>query len=70
MKPSSLKLLALCAGLTQTLHGQSDPHAAWQSTQTIEVPASGLVRFELPPATLNASSPRLDDVRLVSPPGF
>ncbi len=70
MKPFSFNLLAAGLGLTQTLVGQSDPHAAWQYTQTVAVPASGLVRFEVPPATLDASSPRLDDLRLVSPKGI
>src|SRR4051812_18583182 len=63
-------LLAFGLLLTQALPGHSDPHAAWQYTQTVEVPAAGLVRFEVPPATLSASSPHLDDLRLVSPKGI
>lgn len=63
-------VLALGLLITKVLLGQTDPHAAWQYTQALEVPGTGLMRLEVPPATLNASSPLLEDVRLVNPTGI
>jgi hypothetical protein len=44
-------------------------HSAWQWEQLVQVPQAGLVRVDLPPATLNASRPALADVRVLSPSG-
>lgn len=57
----------ILAAIAAPLH--ADPYAAWQSVQKVEVSGAGLVRLDLPPATLGASMPHLDDLRLVSPEG-
>jgi hypothetical protein len=43
--------------------------ADWQFRQAVTVAAPGLVRVELPPATLDAARPGLEDLRLVDPTG-
>ena len=37
----------------------------WRFSQTFDVPAAGLVRLGLPPATLDAARPDLEDIRIV-----
>jgi hypothetical protein len=41
----------------------------WRRQQTIEVPAAGLVRVVMPPDTLDAARPGLEDVRLLDGTG-
>src|SRR5438034_11263801 len=41
----------------------------WRQTQTLNVPASGLVRVNLPATTLNATQPGLEDLRIVDTAG-
>lgn len=41
----------------------------WRQTQTINVPAPGLVRVNLPAPTLNAAHPGLEDLRIVDAAG-
>jgi uncharacterized protein DUF3999 len=41
-----------------------DPNE-WRNAQTLEVPAKGLVRVNLPAATLDAAQPGLEDLRIV-----
>src|ERR1044071_3204572 len=41
----------------------------WQQRQPVEVPAPGLVQVALPPATLDALRPGLEDLRLADPTG-
>src|SRR2546428_10716792 len=43
--------------------------AEWRYQQTLEIPASGLVRVDLPPATLNAARPGLDNLRVIDAKG-
>lgn len=43
--------------------------AEWQHDQPFEVPETGLVRFSLPLATLDASRPALEDLRLYDDAG-
>jgi hypothetical protein len=43
--------------------------AGWSHWQTLDVPAPGLVRVSLPPATLDAARPGLEDLRLIDPAG-
>src|SRR6476620_4873449 len=45
-----------------------DPNA-WRNTQTLEVPAKGLVRVNVPAPTLNAAQPGLEDLRIVDSTG-
>jgi hypothetical protein len=45
-----------------------DPNE-WRSTQTLEVPAKGLVRVNIPAATLNAAQPGLEDLRIIDSTG-
>ncbi len=41
----------------------------WRFSQTIDVPANGLIRINLPAETLDASRPDLGDVRILDPAG-
>jgi len=41
----------------------------WRNTQAFEVPAKGLVRVNLPAATLDAAQPGLEDLRIVDSRG-
>ncbi|PYJ99362.1 MAG: hypothetical protein DME68_04120 [Verrucomicrobia bacterium] len=41
----------------------------WRQTQMLNVPAPGLVRVNLPAATLNAAQPGLEDLRIVDTAG-
>jgi len=50
----------------QTTPPLPDP---WRYKQALEVPAAGLTRVDLPLATLDASRPALEDVRLFDPAG-
>lgn len=43
--------------------------AEWRYGQALEVPAPGIMRVELPPATLNAARPGLEDLRLIDATG-
>ena len=43
--------------------------AEWRFVQTLDVPAAGLIRLELPPETLGAARANLEDVRLVDGAG-
>ena len=45
-----------------------DPNE-WRNTQTLEVPAKGLVRVNVPAATLDAAQPGLEDLRIVDSTG-
>src|SRR5262249_15411785 len=41
----------------------------WRNTQALEVPAKGLVRVNVPAATLDAAQPGLEDLRIVDSTG-
>jgi hypothetical protein len=41
----------------------------WRQTQALKIPASGLVRVNLPAATLDAAQPGLDDLRILDGAG-
>jgi hypothetical protein len=45
-----------------------DPNE-WHNTQVLEVPAKGLVRVNVPTATLDAAQPGLEDLRIVDSTG-
>jgi hypothetical protein len=45
-----------------------DPNE-WRTTQALEVPARGLVRVNVPAATLNAAQPGLEDLRIIDSSG-
>src|SRR6476646_5241553 len=45
-----------------------DPNE-WRNTQALEVPAKGLVRVNVPVATLDAAQPGLEDLRIVDSTG-
>lgn len=45
-----------------------DPNE-WRNTQALEVPAKGLVRVNVPTATLDAAQPGLEDLRIVDSTG-
>lgn len=65
---NSLILLGLLTG-GSVLAASPGDLTAWQWEQRIQVPQTGLVRLELPAATLDASQPSLADLRLLSPAG-
>lgn len=56
-----------CACLLATARALSP--GEWRNQQTLEVPAAGLVRVVLPPATLDAARFGLEDVRLLDSAG-
>src|SRR2546425_6023869 len=45
-------------------HSFAATFSEWQERQPIEVPAPGLVKVALPPATLDALRPAMEDLRL------
>jgi Protein of unknown function (DUF3999) len=45
-----------------------DPNE-WRNTQALEIPAKGLVRVNVPAATLDAAQPGLEDLRIVDSTG-
>jgi len=73
-KPRSHPLHKFCAivALTITVTAQTclafDPNE-WRNTQALEVPAKGLVRVNVPAATLNAAQTGLEDLRIVDSKG-
>ena len=50
-------------------HSLAATFSEWQQRQSIEVPAPGLVRVALSPATLDALRPSLEDLRLADSSG-
>ena len=60
-------ILALLATGVAPLRALSP--AEWRYQQALEVPVPGLVRVDLPPATLNAARPGLEDLRLIDATG-
>jgi len=50
-------------------HSFAATFSEWQQRQPIEVPAPGLVKIALTPATLDALRPSLEDLRLADPAG-
>ncbi len=50
-------------------HLRAATFSEWQQRQPIEVPAPGLVKVALPPATLDALRPSLEDLRLADSSG-
>ena len=57
-------LAALATSTAQALNPSS-----WSNRQTVIVALPGLARIELPPATLDAARPALEDLRLTDPSG-
>src|SRR5262249_51068979 len=58
--------------LTIVLDAQTSPAFdpnEWRNTQALEVPARGLVRVNIPTATLDAAQPGLEDLRIIDAPG-
>ena len=41
----------------------------WRFRQPLDVPAAGLIRIDLPPETLDAARPALEDLRLLDSAG-
>ena len=72
--PRSHPLHNFCAivALTIVVAAQTclafDPNE-WRNTQALEVPAKGLVRVNVPAATLDAAQPALEDLRIVDSTG-
>src|ERR1700757_3129143 len=63
---------SVVVALAIELAGQSclafDPNE-WRNTQALEIPAKGLVRVNVPTATLDAAQPGLEDLRIVDSTG-
>jgi hypothetical protein len=51
-------------------HALAATFSEWQQQQAIEVPAPGLVKVALPPSTLDALRPSLEDLRLADSTGI
>ena len=66
-----LAVTVCCAlGVPDRSFGQPAPlPAEWQHEQRFEVTASGLLKLSLPPATLDAARPALEDLRLYDDAG-
>ena len=60
--------LLIAAFLSAASLGAMTPNE-WQFSQTIDVPAAGLVRVNVPPETLDAARPDLADVRIADGAG-
>src|SRR4051812_27482155 len=65
--PSSL--LVLIALLAWPLAGRGLDDAEWKNRQSLSVDRAGVLRLVLPPATLDAARPGLDDLRLLDSTG-
>jgi len=67
-----LHSFCVVVALTIVVDGQTtpafDPHE-WRNTQTLDVPAKGLVRVNIPATTLNAAQPGLEDLRMMDSAG-
>lgn len=64
-----LKFLPAClAALASTLHAAA-PISEWKHVQQFEISSPGLLKFSLPPATLDAARPALEDLRLFDAAG-
>jgi len=72
--PRFHRLRNVCAvvGLTIVVVAQTslsfDPNE-WRNTQALEVPAQGLVRINVPVATLDVAQPGLEDLRIIDSTG-
>jgi hypothetical protein len=60
--------LLIAAFLCAESFGEMTPNE-WRFSQAIDVPATGLVRVNVPPETLNAARPDLADVRIADSAG-
>lgn len=60
---------AVCFFLLLATQGRAIDPADWRDRQSLEVRQSGPVRVALPPATIDAAQPHLNDVRLVTSDG-
>lgn len=63
-----MKHIAILASLIAIPSLAAD-FTAWQFTQSLDVTEAGLHSIVLPPETLNASRPALEDLRVISPAG-
>jgi Protein of unknown function (DUF3999) len=66
LKLSAVVALAIISAAQTCL--AFDPNE-WRHTQTLEVPARGLVRVNIPAATLDAAQPGLEDLRIIDSTG-
>jgi hypothetical protein len=65
----SVCAIAVLAMLGTTHMSQAFTASEWRYTQTLEIPAKGLVRIDVPASTLNASQPELEDLRILDSGG-
>jgi hypothetical protein len=63
------KAIVLCSILLAALSAEALNPNEWQFGQTLDVPAKGLARVALPPETLNAARPNLEDLRVIDANG-
>ena len=56
-------LFLLALAFVPSVHGLAPNE--WRFSQTIDVPAAGLVHINLPPETIDVARPELEDVRLL-----
>jgi len=72
--PRSHLLRSFCVLVALTIFADAQTSLAfdpneWRNTQTVEVPAKGLVRVSVPATTLDAAQPGLEDLRIVDSTG-
>lgn len=68
LRPShKLAILAALLATVASLHAITP--SEWRFRQTLEITTAGLVRVDLPPATLDAARPALDDLRVLDAAG-
>ena len=72
--PRSHLLRSFCVLVALTIVADAQTSLAfdpneWRNTQTVEVPAKGLVRVSVPATTLDAARPGLEDLRIVDSTG-
>jgi len=72
--PRSHLLRSFCVLVALTIVADAQTSLAfdpneWRNTQTVEVPAKGLVRVSVPATTLDAAQPGLEDLRIVDSTG-
>src|SRR5205085_6837069 len=72
--PRSHLLRNFCAIVALTIAVAAQPCLAfdpneWRNAQALDIPARGLVRINLPAATLDAAQPELEDLRIIDSTG-
>ena len=60
----------VCLCLVTARPGRAASFSEWSHRQEIQLSAAGLIKLDLPPETLDAARPGLEDVRVIDPSGL